>query len=372
MRIVFADFFGLRFDACTVDHEPLGGTESAICYLSRALARLGHEVYISASVPTDGVYDGVTCVSRESARHVVPWKDLDALVCVGPPQFTRQFKAALGPRARMICWSQHAPNQPAIKYLEDPAERACYDAFALVSDWQRSVFQHVFGIEMDRMGVLRNAIGFAFEGLDWERSILANKPKQPVLAYTSTPFRGLNLLLEAFPRIRTAMPGTRLRVFSSLRVYQAAAEQDESSQGELYRRCREMAGVEYVGSLPQPALARAMRGVTALAYPNTFAETSCIAAMEAMASGCRVVTTAFGALPETTAGFAELVPSGSSREQYLNGFVEAVVKVLREQEEQPDKEEQLLRRQVEYMNKSVTWTERAREWVQWLERVPRM
>ncbi|MGB3262671.1 MAG: glycosyltransferase [Microcoleus sp.] len=116
--------------------------------------------------------------------------------------------------------------------------------------------------------------------------------------------------------------------------------------GDIYEECQATAGVEYIGSVPQPELVRKLRSVAVLAYPNTYLETSSIAVMEAMAGGCRIVTSDLGALPETTAGFARLVSmSGAENlasvtnwnragkpdwEGYTRRFVEATVSVLKE------------------------------------------
>ena len=50
-------------------------------------------------------------------------------------------------------------------------------------------------------------------------------------------------------------------------------------------------------------LAAELAQAAALAYPSTYPETSCIAALEAMSVGAAVLTTRSGAMPETTAGF---------------------------------------------------------------------
>jgi glycosyltransferase involved in cell wall biosynthesis len=101
------------------------------------------------------------------------------------------------------------------------------------------------------------------------------------------------------------------KVFSSLKVYQVTTDRDEWEP--LYRRCAETAGVEYVGLLTQPELPRELRSsINILAYPNTFAETSCISVMEALASGCFVLTSNWGYLPKTTAGFARLISLSQS------------------------------------------------------------
>jgi len=217
------------------------------------------------------------------------------------------------------------------------------------------------------MKVLRNAIAPTFAGLFAEgECITVQKTMPPVLAYTSTPFRGLDLLIAAFPQIRAAVPDARLRVFSSMRVYQSSAAEDEKAFGALYRRCRETEGVEYIGSLQQPELARELRKVAVLAYPNTFPETSCIGVMEALAAGCSVVTSRLGALPETGAGFARLISTGQSRESYVNEFVGQSMHILREPIERAGELESALRRQVTHLNQACTWPQRAREWSEWL------
>src|SRR5262249_29880168 len=145
----------------------------------------------------------------------------------------------------------------------------------------------------------------------------------PVLAYTSTPFRGLAVLLTAFPAIRTAVPDCRLRIYSSMGVYQVPDADDDYRV--LYDLAPALPGVEYVGSLPQTALADALAEADILAYPNTFAETSCISVMEAMAAGCLVATTRLGALPETTAGFGILMDEVGDRVSMARAFAQALV-----------------------------------------------
>ncbi|MEQ1858854.1 MAG: glycosyltransferase family 4 protein [Chthoniobacteraceae bacterium] len=365
MRIAFGDFSGWDFHAQSVDSAPLGGSQSAACYLAQALAREGHEVFLLTHTSAPGKHAGVGCLSwpatpLDSLRAL----RLDVFVCILAAGNGEVLRAALGPETRLVLWTQHRFDQESVQRLADAGERGSYDAFALVSDWQRKEFVAHFSLPPDRTRVLRNAVAPAFLDLFADdQPIVFHKAQPPLLAYTSTPFRGLDRLLDAFPAIREAVPGARLRVFSSMAVYRTPQVVDHLQHGALYQRCRETPGIEYIGSIPQPALARELRGVTALAYPNTFPETSCISALEAMAGGCLVVTSALGALPETTAGFAHLVPFEQSRESYLREFVERTVVALRGESDAVD----LLRRQVRHIRENSTWELRAREWSDWLD-----
>lgn len=370
MRIAFVDLANWDYTIESAYQIPLGGSESALCYLAEALAQQGHEIFFLNGTSVPRVSRGVMCLPLNTVPQQL-LQSLDALIVLKLAGQGMAIRPLLADNTLLILWTQHDCDQPAVQALQNPVEQDIYDGVALVSDWQRHRFHQNFGIDLTRIGVLRNAIAPSFCALFPDNTpILAQKSKPPILAYTSTPFRGLDLLLEVFPKIRQAVPGTRLKVFSSMRVYQFAEADDESQYGSLYRRCQETEGVEYIGSLPQPELVRELQSVMVLAYPNTFAETSCIAVMEAMASGCSIVTSDLGALPETTAGFARLIPIESHWEAYKERFVEETVWVLRQcMVTDTTNAEAHLRWQVEYINRECNWSVRARHWVQWLSSI---
>ncbi len=369
MKIAFGDFSGWDFHAMSVASMPLGGSHSAACYLAQELARAGHEVYFFTQTTSPGLHGGVHCHSWHThPPETLHTFGLEVFICVLSPGNGAPLRQILGPATRLILWSQHRCDQPAVQPLRDPAERASYDGYAFVSDWQRQEYFAHFAVPPERSAVLRNAIAPIFQDLfpTGCGPILAQKATPPILAYTSTPFRGLDLLLEVFPAIRAAVPGVRLRVFSSMQVYRVPVTEDEAQYGSLYERCRATPGIEYVGSLPQAALARELQAVTALAYPNSFPETSCIALLEALASGCRVITSALGALPETAAGHARFITIGRTREEYLHDFIAATVEVLQESLRGGPDVETELRRQVDHFTTHAIWSRRASEWEAWL------
>jgi len=364
MKIAFWDFIGWDYQVESVYQMPLGGSQSALCYLAEAMAKLGHDVFLLNCTSISGFSRGVNCLPWNESRKVL--QSLDAIIVLSLAGYGRQIRQLMGKHTRLILWLHTTSTMPVVEALENQEERDAYDGFAVISEWQRDQYYQHFNIDSSKTSILRNAIATTFSGIFPENtSIVKVKSQPPVLAYTSTPFRGLNILLAVFPLIRAAIPGTRLKVFSSMKVYQISETEDEYT--ELYRQCQETEGVEYIGSIPQPDLARELQSITVLAYPNTYPETSCITVMEAMASGCRIVTSNLAALPETTAGFATLIPIQEDWEVYKNQFTEAVIQIL--QNFMSVDTENHLRRQVDYINNYCTWSVRAEEWIKWLSSI---
>ena len=155
-----------------------------------------------------------------------------------------------------------------------------------------------------------------------------------------------------------------------MKVYGNDAEEDAYSS--LYSLCRDTEGIFYRGSLPQPELAKEMASVSVLAYPNTFPETSCIAVMEAMAAGALVVTSDLAALPETSMGWARLVPISFARgrEVFEKEFTEALDQSLTNLKADPQTFFAERFKQMQAITAACTWDQRAADWeraaAQWL------
>lgn len=219
---------------------------------------------------------------------------------------------------RTIYWTGDACDQQVLANFENPVLQENIDLIFCVSEWHRRSFVDAFGLPAGKVIATRN--GFcpelvrSFPKREWTRS-----------AYTSTPFRGLDILLKMFPQLRAAVTDLRLNVFSSMKLYGWTWEDDQKEFRSIYEAARQP-GVDWRGSLPQPELLEQLGQTGLFLYPNTFNETSCIAAIEAQASGCVVVTSAKAGLNETVQnGITGIcLPGDPASSRYQDEFVRTV------------------------------------------------
>jgi glycosyltransferase involved in cell wall biosynthesis len=361
LRIVFVHRTVVDYTVETPYQRAIGGTEAALSYLCAELAKLGHAIVLLANPSNPGNYRGVECLNHRIALTKDFLNGADAIVVVN--EACGRTLRDLGVTRPMVLWTGHLDDQPSIEPLEFSRERKAWSAFAFVSQWQCDQYCETFWLPREKTRIMRNAMSPAFARREPAQPWFSGG-HPPVLVYTSAPYRGLGLLLAAFPAIRSAIPGTVLRVFSGLSVTRGGPEDNQYK--ELHRQCLATDGVEYIGPVSQPELADALFGAAALAYPSTYPETSCISAMEAMAAGAEVLTTALGALPETLAGFGHLTPARADPQIAAKEFGGMTVRVLGDMRGNPQEAAARRDAQSAFARKTYNWPARALEWQSWL------
>ena len=98
MRITFLARMAMPFNGHTIHAKGLGGSESALLYLSRDLAALGHDITIINNCgEQEGKYDGVNYKKFTNLKDTVNYtkkNDLDIFVSFRDPEaLLSPFKA---------------------------------------------------------------------------------------------------------------------------------------------------------------------------------------------------------------------------------------------------------------------------------------
>lgn len=375
MRVALVDFFSRPYSIESAYQEAMGGAQASVCFLAEALARQGHQVFLINHVNELKIERGVTCIPLgESDNHSLAGLRLHTMILSQNAGFAAArlpMRTFLPPTTRLVFWAHDAWDSLTVQALRQGSERAAYDGFAFLSDWHLTTVRDHFQLPSDRCQVIGYGLAPQARGLFAEdESIVSAKSASPTLAYISAPYRGLGLLLDALPRIREAVPGTQLSVYSGMGVYLPGSEGDNKPYEDLFKRCLTQEGVVFPGPQPKDRLLQALKATTLLAYPNTFPETFCLAIAESLAAGCEVVSTALGALPQTTLGLATLVPSDSDATRFRRRFEDAVIARLQAlQSTTAEAREEQLQRQVQTIRSAMDWDVQAQAWVQWLTRL---
>jgi glycosyltransferase involved in cell wall biosynthesis len=364
MRISFIDPSGLDYHLATPLKRGLGGSQSALCFLAAALARRHHDVAVVNGISKPREDEGVRFLPVQTASGELVNRADVVIVQNGAIGETLRERFAV--RKPKVLWSEIDINQPAIQDLRFARERDSWTGFAFVSHWQATRYHAANLASPVLSAVFPNGVAPPFLELPADEAGFTTA-KPPILAYTSTPYRGLDVLLDAFPLIRAAWPSVRLKVYSGMAVYQITGAADPCR--ELYRRCAATAGVEYIGPMGQARLARELAHAAALAYPSTFAETFCTAAIEAASAGAALFLTRLGALPEINAGFADFTDAVPDKGALARDFAELVIRGLQAMAADPPVAAAKRRERIAAYRARFCWDSIAQQWETWLKKI---
>lgn len=363
MKIAFLNPFNVDYDPDTPYQRPIGGTESAVAYLSAALAKLGHEVTIITPFSAERVVRNVrVTAARNMPADEMNKLDLAVVVSYGVGS---RIQNALNLRIPMVLWCHLASDQPAILPLKEVEEQNAWAGYVMVSKWQRADYHENLHVPLRKCHVIGNAASPAFVENALQPAWFETG-SAPSLVYSSTPYRGLDRLLMAFPSILKAVPDVQLKIFSGMGLYGLAPAKDRYSY--LYELTRALPGAEYIGPVSQSKLAHAFAEAAALAYPSNYNETSCITVMEAMASGADIWTTGLGALPETLAGHGKTIEPPRLDDKLVNTpmdidlYINMVVEQLQFARQNPQLAAEQRQKRVDFARTHYNWDRRALEW----------
>jgi glycosyltransferase involved in cell wall biosynthesis len=200
------------------------------------------------------------------------------------------------PEKIRVFWCHDLPEDPESSKFRDTEFQRNIHKYIFISNWQWQRYQLFHNVKYDaKSDVIESGIQPAPES-----SLIKPDDGKIHIAYTSTPQRGLEILLPVFNFLAQKYPNIHLHVFSSFKIY--GWEDADKNYENMYNEIRNHPQMTYHGFVPNDELKETLNKFHIFAYPSIWLETSCRAMLEAMSAGLVCVHPNFGALAETSGG----------------------------------------------------------------------
>ncbi|OQR95589.1 UDP-N-acetylglucosamine-peptide N-acetylglucosaminyltransferase, partial [Thraustotheca clavata] len=342
--IIYCNEYGLswwpEWGPSSID-QGVGGSEEAVIYLARELAKLGYQVRVYANPkPSDIGMDeyNVSWLHYSSFNISEP---IDIFIA-----WRYHISVALAKSAtQTYVWLHDITdgNFFTSRFLSLVTGVLCLSQFHTL---ESNLPVH------EKIIISRNGLS-ASAFVDGE-----NIPTKFV--YGSGPNRGLETILLNWKYLRSAIPNATLDVFYGFTPAFVKFAQPSAAWRSQMENLLQQEGIAYHGLVDHARLATAYANAGFYLYPTQYPETSCVSIMKAMAAGAIPITSKRGALAEVAGAFdlgpQELLeedPNGQWALHWLNSVIDAVHKA--------DLQEHRIAMK-EFARKQFLWANIALEW----------
>ena len=315
-----------KWNGSTLDRQGIGGSETAAAKLGEAFVRRGYRVVVFGHCE-EGTCAGVDYVHLDRFSSFAESFHIDVFI-------VSRYAQLLGEPVRATkryFWAHDMNAIPARGATGDVLRQRAgeLDGIFCLSPSHRDAFARTHRLDASKIVVTRN-------GLTPERFAGSEERRSFRFIYSSSPDRGLDTLLELFPRIRERLPEAELHIFYGFENWDRAlgmrVDRDAEAWRDRIRAAMQQPGVFFRGRVGQRELAREMMRSDIWFYPTRFEETYCITALEAQMAGALCVASDLGALRTTVADRGVLLGGDAYSEEYRRLAVETVVALLMDRE----------------------------------------
>lgn len=341
---------GLAFHGDTLKEASLGGSETALLYMARELAKRGHDVKVFNNCSKPGRYDGVDYFDfKTNWIDIAPIAEWDVFIASRDYTFLGH---KLNSRLTGL-WNHD---------IAGDRRNLMTNMWGADFAWCLSNFhmeQYLSVAKEIRPILYRTRNGVDMELINSVRSKVKDRQKN-VYVWGSRPERGLDILLQkTWPLIlKEVDPNAVLQIAGYSDIGLDLPDQIKEFYAMVEQLIVTTPNVYKVGNLTKEKWYELLCSSGMVIYPTAFPEISCINAIEAQACEIPIVTSNEFALKETVKDKHNLIDNHPRSDEYQNAFIARVKRLINNEFEY--KQSQKIGR--EHVLKYYEWKTIAEEW----------
>lgn len=315
----------------------IGGSEEAVIYLSKELAKLGYEVTVfNGCGDMAGIYDGVKYVDYHAINNNDTFSSLIEW---------RRYSLPRVKAKRHYVWLHDIPynNTFTAESVKNITK------VIVLSDYHKSIVKNV---PDDKFYVSSNGINTSDFEVD---GIIRDQYR---MIYTSSYDRGIQHLLEVWDDVKAEVPQAELHLFYGWDTYNKMLETGARSRDfkDMMVKLMNKPGIHENGRIGHKQLVKELKRASLWVYPSHFEEISCISAMKAQAAGCIPVCTDYAALKETVKTGIK-IKGNAQNDEVKQEFKRVLIEILKDAKRQEE-----IREQLKDCAHTFSWATVAKQW----------